>query len=84
MGVPGDIPNAALESAGEIVRFHRDHRAVYTDLGPGARVGLVRPDRLAQDLARHEQSTQEFRGFTPPCSRRTSPSTCCRPRASPR
>ncbi|STZ58237.1 family 10 glycosylhydrolase [Mycolicibacterium tokaiense] len=63
MGVPGDIPNAALESAGEIVRFHRDHRAVYTDLGPGARVGLVRPDRLAQDLARHEQSTQEFRGL---------------------
>jgi len=63
MGVPGDIPNAALESAGEIVRFHRDHRAVYTDLGPGARVGLVRPDRLAHDLARHEQSTQEFRGL---------------------
>ncbi len=63
MGSPGDIPYAALESAAEIVRFHRDHSAVYTGLVPGARVGLVRPDRLAQDLARHEESTQEFRGL---------------------
>nr|WP_197687530.1 beta-galactosidase trimerization domain-containing protein [Mycobacterium sp. MS1601] len=63
MGVPGEIPYAALESAGEIIRFHRDHRTVYTDLVPGARVGLVRPDRLAQVLARLEESTQEFRGL---------------------
>lgn len=63
MGVPGDIPYVALESAGEIIRFHRDHRDVYTALAPGARVGLVRPDRLAQTLERHEESTQEFRGL---------------------
>lgn len=63
MGVPGDIPYVALDSAGEIIRFHRDHRDVYTNLVPSARVGLVRPDRLAQGLARHEESTQEFRGL---------------------
>lgn len=63
MGVPGEIPYVALESASEMIRFHRDHRSVYTDLVPSARVGLVRPDRLAQGLARLEEFTQEFRGL---------------------
>lgn len=63
MGVPGDISYPALQSAGEIIRFRRDHRDVYTGLGPAARVGLVRPDRLAAGMDRHEESTQEFRGL---------------------
>lgn len=63
MGVPGEIPYVALESASEIIRFHRDHRSVYADLIPGARVGLVRPDQLAQGPARLEAITQEFRGL---------------------
>jgi len=63
MGAPGDIPYPALDLASEIIRFHHTWRDVYAGLVPGARVGLVRPDRLAQSLERHEESVQEFRGL---------------------
>ena len=63
MGAPGDVHYAALDPASEIVRFHHGQRSVYESLRPGARVGLVRPDRLAQGLERHQESVHEFRGL---------------------
>jgi len=62
MGTPGQIPYPCLPVAGEITRFHRRWRNVYDGMRPSARTALVRPDRLAQPAARHQQSIGEFRG----------------------
>jgi hypothetical protein len=63
MGTPGLIPYPCLPVAGEITRFHKQWRDVYTDMRPTARTGLVLPKQLARSAADHEQATAEYRGF---------------------
>lgn len=63
MGAPGRIPYANLPLAGEITRFHRDHRDVYAGLKPGSTVAVVRPDRLRVASPGYEETTAEFRGI---------------------
>ncbi|MCC7370883.1 MAG: family 10 glycosylhydrolase [Chloroflexi bacterium] len=62
MGAPGLIPYPNLPVAGEITRFHRRWRDVYTDMRPTARTGLVLPKQLARSAADHDQSIAEYRG----------------------
>lgn len=63
MGAPGRIAYACLPAGAEITRFHRDHTAIYDGLTPAAVVGLVRPDPLSAQPARHAESVAEFRGL---------------------
>jgi hypothetical protein len=63
MGTPGLIPYPCLPVAGEITRFHKQWRDVYTDLHPTARTGLVLPKQAARSAADHERATAEYRGF---------------------
>jgi hypothetical protein len=63
MGTPGLIPYPCLPVAGEITRFHRKWRDVYSDMRPTARTGLVMPKQLARAAAEHERATAEYRGF---------------------
>ncbi|MFN8521675.1 MAG: alpha-amylase family protein [Chloroflexota bacterium] len=63
MGTPGLIPYPCLPVAGEITRFHKRWRDVYTDMGPTARTGLVMPKQAARATADHDRSIAEYRGF---------------------
>lgn len=63
MGVPGDMPYTNLEMSSGVTRFHDTWSEVYQDLKPCSRVGLVRPDPLAQSLDRNADSIAEFRGL---------------------
>jgi hypothetical protein len=63
MGTPGLVPYPCLPVAGEITRFHKKWRDVYTDMRPTARTGLVLPKQNARSTADHERSTAEYRGF---------------------
>ncbi|MFN8635739.1 MAG: beta-galactosidase trimerization domain-containing protein [Chloroflexota bacterium] len=63
MGTPGLIPYPCLPVAGEITRFHKKWRGVYTNMLPTAKTGLVLPKQLARSAADHEASTAEYRGF---------------------
>lgn len=63
MGPPGEIDYPLLEQASTIVRLRKANTDSYVDLRPAARVGLVRPDALAQPLNRHAESEAEFRGL---------------------
>jgi hypothetical protein len=63
MGTPGLIPYPCLPVAGEITRFHKKWRDVYTDMRPTARTGLVLPKQAARSAADHERATAEYRGF---------------------
>jgi hypothetical protein len=63
MGTPDVSRYECLEVAGEITRHHRDHQDVYTDLGPAARVLLVRPDPLAREPDSAALPTAEFQGL---------------------
>jgi hypothetical protein len=63
MGPPGAVRYDDLPAAAEVTRFHAQWSTVYDGLTPTARVGLVRPDRLAQPSDLHDRSVAEFRGF---------------------
>lgn len=65
MGVPDEFDYPSLQAGSEITRFHRDHEAVYHDLVPAARTGLVCPpsQRHGGALPGHEHATDEFRGW---------------------
>lgn len=62
MGAPGRIPYANLPVAGELTRFHRDHREVYAGLRPAAATALVRPNRFGMPPAAHAPALEEHRG----------------------
>jgi hypothetical protein len=63
MGAPGLIPYPCLPVAGEITRFHKKWRDVYTNMTPTARTGLVMPKQFARLTADHDRSIAEYRGF---------------------
>ena len=58
MGGPEHSDFAALDAGGGILRFHRDHPALYDGLRSAARVGLVRPG-----AGGGEHSRGEFEGW---------------------
>jgi hypothetical protein len=63
MGAPGRIPYANLPLAGEITRFHRDHKDMYAALKPGGGIALARPDRLRSADPGYRETVEEFRGL---------------------
>lgn len=58
MGGPEHSDFTALDAGGEILRFHRDHPALYDGLRSAARVGLIRPGPGGG-----EHSRREFEGW---------------------
>lgn len=63
MGAPGRIPYANLPMAGEITRFHRDNRDLYSQLRPGATIAVVRQDVLRSASPGYDETVREFRGI---------------------
>lgn len=63
MGAPGRIPYTNLPIAGEIQRFYRENRAIYSDYRPSSTVALVRPDPLGKAEEGYVDSVTEFRGL---------------------
>lgn len=63
MGDIGRIPYPSVPRASEITNFHRRNRAMYSDLKPGATIGLVRPDRLGAASPGYRERVEEFRGI---------------------
>ncbi|WP_323960567.1 beta-galactosidase trimerization domain-containing protein [Arthrobacter sp. JZ12] len=63
MGAPGRIRYDCLPAAAAVTRFHRDHAAIYQDLLPAARVGLIKPDSLSTSPDRYSDSLSEYHGL---------------------
>lgn len=62
LGAPGRLPMQSVAVARTVTRFHRQHRARYAALRPGATVGLVRPALGRNGYANHLAGLEEFRG----------------------
>jgi hypothetical protein len=63
MGAPGRIPYANQPKAREITPIHKDHRALYAGLRPGATIAVARPNRLRSASPGYDESVGEFRGL---------------------
>lgn len=62
MGTPADSPFDAVDAAGEVTRFHRDHEEIYRGLRSAARTGLVRP-AMSGGAAPAAHSLSEYEGW---------------------
>ena len=63
MGPPGRIPYKNFAIAGEVTRFHRDHRDLYAELKPGSSIAVVNQDRMRSADPGYEDTVKEFRGI---------------------
>ena len=63
MGPPGRIPYKNFAIAGDVTRFHRDHRDLYAQLKPGSTVAVVHQDRVRSADPGYEDTVKEFRGI---------------------
>ena len=64
IGIPGKIPWPGLEQSGELVRFHKTWKDVYTGLKPVAKTALALPhdSQMDEDFF-DEQAMPEYKGL---------------------
>lgn len=65
IGYPGQVPWPALSEAGELMRFHKQWRDVYTGMRQTAKIGLILP-RLANmnnDEEQFDAAMEEYKGL---------------------